>query len=85
MKTEKQTFEALIAFTNYRIKRCQERTNFIREQMDKAETKEQLALWQKQAERHLGTIGAYQQVLDDLYFFKQQPSALFGAETPVEE
>ena len=85
MKTEQQTLEALIAFTNYRINACQERTNFIREQMDKAETKEQLALWKKEAERHIGRIGVYQQILDYLYFFKQQPSVLFGSDNCCQE
>ena len=84
MKTEQQTLEALIAFTNHRINACQERTNFIREQMDKAETKEQLASWKKEAERHIGRMGAFKQLLDDLYFFKQQPSVLFGDGTPFE-
>lgn len=85
MKTGKQTLEALIAYTKFRIRRGHERTIFIRDQMDKAETKAQLALWQRQAERHIGTMGVYEQVLEDLYLFLQQPSALFGSETPDEK
>ena len=84
MKTEQQTLEALIAFTNYRINAFQDLTNFIREQMDKVETKELLAAWKIEAERNIGRIGAFKQLLDDLYFFKEQPSALFGDGTPFE-
>lgn len=80
MKTQEDTIRAILAFVQGRIARLDERTEFIREQMDKAETKEMKALWERRKERHHGNLEGLRLVEDDLYLFIAHPEVLNALE-----